>query len=308
MSKSSAQPLQPNAGERGLASSAPGYAAVTIRTSWREFSTWWETAHLADHFDLTVAREVVGQLGSWPEQRTMADLIAEACAGGEISAELAGNAAAPADATYADITCAFQATHAAIMDWLHRPDWLDSALAPASTPLGRLPLLTALHGTVHQLAVAQLALVANPTDAHPELLAAGVLATCDTMGAFAARSAVRGSLALATPTSMIATWASHGSWYTTNATELPPGYRGPVVSASAAVLLGITSGQADVPALYRSGEIRVDDLAGLLNLAPALAGVPGMPNLGAITTATKWVASTGQLLSRLSSLGRRSKN
>ena len=59
--------------------------------------------------------------------------------------------------------------------------------------------------------------------------------------------------------------------------------------------------------LYRSGDIRVDDLAGLMHLAPALVGVPGMPNLGALATATKWVASTGNLLSRLGRLGRRSR-
>ena len=308
MSTSSAPFGQPTDGDRGLASSAPEHVAEVVRRSWHEFSTWLTQAHLDGTLDLATTKEVVGQLGSWPHQRTMADLIAEATTGGEIATTPAGPAQPPIDATFADIMAAFARTQRAISDWLDQPDWGTDALVPAATPLGRLPLLTALHGTVHQLAVAQLALVDQPEQANPALLTAGVIATCDTMGAFAARTDVRGSLALVAPNTTVATRAADGNWRTLTGSTLPTDYRGPVVTATLPVLLGITSGQADVPRLYRSGDIRVDDLAGLLRLAPAMAEVPGMPSLGAVATATKWVANTGSLLSRLSNLGRRPRN
>ena len=230
MSQLSAPPPQPTAGDQGLASAAPEYAAEAIRRSWNEFSMWWDHTHPDGTLDLDVARTVVGRLGSWSGQRTMADLIAESCEGSEITDNSSPNAVPPPDATFADISAALSGTRTAIIDWLDRSDWQHTALAPAATPLGRLPLLTALHGTAHQLAVAQMALLGDPALASPTLVMAGVVATCDTMGAFAARTDVRGSLALVTPTDVIATWAEAGNWCTFMGSSLPPGYRGPALS------------------------------------------------------------------------------
>ena len=50
--------------------------------------------------------------------------------------------------------------------------------------------------------------------------------------------------------------------------------------------------------LYRTGELHVRDLTGLIRLAPVLDGVPGIPPLGAVGRALSVVDAVGGLLGR----------
>jgi hypothetical protein len=64
------------------------------------------------------------------------------------------------------------------------------------------------------------------------------------------------------------------------------------------VLIDATSGRSNVGHLYRTGELHVRDLTGLVRLAPVLEGVPGVPPMGAIGRAITVVDAVGGLLGR----------
>lgn len=73
---------------------------------------------------------------------------------------------------------------------------------------------------------------------------------------------------------------------------------GPGVRSENRALLDATSGRVSATALYRSGELHVHDLPGMIRLAPALDGVPGIPPMGAVGRAMHVVDTVGGLLGR----------
>ena len=73
---------------------------------------------------------------------------------------------------------------------------------------------------------------------------------------------------------------------------------GPGVIAPTRMVIDATSGRGNVGHLYRTGELHVRDLGGLVRLAPVLDGVPGVPPLGAVGRALTVVDAVGGLLGR----------
>jgi hypothetical protein len=71
----------------------------------------------------------------------------------------------------------------------------------------------------------------------------------------------------------IGTGARGGDWRTIPVTAS----EGPTLTCDAGLLLDIASGRASAPAAYARGDIRAQDLQGLLAVAQVLARSPGLP-------------------------------
>jgi hypothetical protein len=127
------------------------------------------------------------------------------------------------------------------------------------------------------------------------LLDNGLVGLTDIIGALAARQGLTASISATTPTVTVGSGAQSGAWATRRldetADELGPGVRG-----STRLLLEVTAGRADVPGAYRRGELGVEDLTGLLALAPIVEQVPGIPGRGALLTAIRTTQALGSVL------------
>ncbi|UGQ14081.1 maleylpyruvate isomerase family mycothiol-dependent enzyme [Yinghuangia sp. ASG 101] len=271
-------------------------------------------------------RDVVVHLASWPEEPLLARLVDEA-RGTRSAAERpldtdAANAAltaAHADATHADLLAALDdgrarldAAYAAAADE-------GIGLAPTGSQVGPVPLLTQLGAIAYELAVHAADLV--PCGAPPapaELADAGLLALADTAGALAARHGLTARAALVVPsggwsfTAAKDGWSiapAHGSAPKTTPQNAPaaagtapngPGPRYPAVrAASPAVLLDASAGRRAVPTLLLKRELKLDNIAGLLALAPLLDHVPGIPGGPALKIAVTWLGGVGRAVARL---------
>lgn len=299
--------LQPDAGERGVATADP------VRATAGALAAWDAILAAARGADLTaVARakgrtgvEVVLPLGSWPESRSLASIVDAACTGSEDGsfdqdAVDARVRAVHRDADPAAAVDAVQRARDHLAAWLADGAVEDLALRPVPSVLGPLPLLTFVHAAVYQLAVCALDL--EPCGARPDdrLLDDGVVALVDTAGALAARQGLAASLATVLPAG---TWGfgSRGTdWRTA---RLPAGARGadlgPAVEAHARIVVDVTSGRAaSVPGLWRRRELVTRDLPGLLRLAPIVEQVPGIPGGLALRAAAGYLGAVGALLRR----------
>jgi hypothetical protein len=154
-----------------------------------------------------------------------------------------------------------------------------------------------MNAMTFQLAVATLDLEPCGITPPEELMHIGLAALIDTTGALAGRKHITGSFTAVTPDLIVASGARGGHWHTALLDEDPD--HGPGVVAPARTILNVTSGRANVPHLYRTGELHVRDLAGLLRMAPVLEGVPGVPPLGAVGRAMSVVDAVGGLFGRL---------
>lgn len=296
-------PLEPDVHEHGLASGDVAAIAASIDRAWALFED------VAAQADLSAAsrkygwsgRAVVAHVGHWEFGRNLADLLAEAHDGDADVVDsdaveariLAETASLPEDR----ILAALGEARRAAAEWLASDGPATWGLVHTSSPLGPLPVLTALNAGTYQLALAALDLEPCGATAPVELLEIGMTAMVDTTGALAARKHITGSFTAVTPGRIVGVGARGGHWRTAVLDEDPRS--GPGVVAPARIVLDVTSGRANVPHLYRTGELRVHDLAGLVRLAPVLEGVPGMPPVGAIGRAMQVVDAVGGLLGRL---------
>jgi hypothetical protein len=82
--------------------------------------------------------------------------------------------------------------------------------------------------------------------------------------------------------------------------QVPPGrVDGPAVEASAELLLDAASGRINpVPAVARR-KLKVHDVGGLLQLAPIVQAVPGIPGGPILQLAARTVGGAGGMLGRL---------
>jgi uncharacterized protein (TIGR03083 family) len=248
------------------------------------------------------AHEICVHLGAWEDHQALRDLIASARSGE------AGTPPDP-DAVNARVTAAHRtASREEVLDALRRnrdatarylreePAELDTA--PAVSVVGRIPLLSVVLGQAYELAVHWLDLVSCGAEPPPaDVLQAGIAALIDVTGALAADTGISGRVTLATPDGGWG-FTSDGDGWTVR--QVPAGtIDGPAVEGAADLLLEAASGRVNpVPAVARR-KLKVHDVGGLLQLAPIVQKVPGIPGGPILQLAARTVGGAGGMLGRL---------
>jgi uncharacterized protein (TIGR03083 family) len=248
------------------------------------------------------AHEICVHLGCWPDHTALADLIASARTGAagtppEVDAVNARVTAAHRDASREEVLAALQRNRDATARYLaEEPVELDTA--PTVSVVGRIPLLSVVLGQAYELAVHGLDLVSCGAEPPPrEVLSSGLAALADVTGGLAASLGITGGVCLATPDGGWAFASDGGGW---TVRRVPPGaVEGPSVEAPADLLLEAASGRINpVPAVARR-RLKVHDIGGLLQLAPIVRAVPGIPGGPILQLAAKTVGGAGGMIGRL---------
>lgn len=291
------QPLVPDPGERGRVSTdLEATLAATV-------GAWDDLLEAVAELDLqaptrksgrTAARTLV-VLGSWPEGRPLLRIRDDALAGvleaEPLSATEARVIDAHALAPRAVILDALQRARDDVATWSASPSVSDEALLPVAGPLGVVPLGTLVAATAYQCAVAARDLAPAGVQQSDMLIARGLTALVDTVGAVAAQQAATVSLAAVTPQVRIATGAQAGDWRTVEVGEA----LGPSLVGDAGLLLDIAASRVSAPAAYARGELRAEDLTGLLSLAQVLARSPGLPGTDGLQAALQAYESSAAI-------------
>jgi uncharacterized protein (TIGR03083 family) len=251
------------------------------------------------------AHEICVHLGSWEDHQALRDLIASARAGGpgeppDPDAVNARVTAAHRSASREEVLAALRRNREATARYLaEEPVELDTA--PAVSVVGRVPLLSVVQGQAYELAVHWLDLVSCGAEPPPpEVLQAGLAALTDVTGALAADTGITGRVMLATPDGGWAFSADANGW---QVRRVPAGIiDGPAVEGAADLLLEAASGRINpVPAAARRA-LKVHEVGGLLQLAPIVQKVPGIPGGPILQLAARTVGGAGGILGRF--LGR----
>ncbi len=278
--------------------------AGRVLSAWDAFIERAETVDLDRPSRLSGwrAQEICVHLGCWADHTAMADLIASARAGGtgtppDVDATNARVTAAHRDASREEVLAALRRNRAATARYLSdEPAGLDTA--PTVSVVGRIPLLSVVLGQAYELAVHGLDLVSCGAEPPPpDVLHSGLAALVDVTGALAASMDISGRVALATPEGGWGFLADAHGW---TVREVPAGaVDGPAVEARADLLLEAASGRINpVPAVARR-RLKVHDVGGLLQLAPIVQAVPGIPGGPILQLAARTVGSAGGMLGRL---------
>lgn len=216
-------------------------------------------------------------LGSWPEGRPLAAIRHDALAGVTTAEHLDAIEGRVIDTHVGDsreeLLESLRRARDDVATWAASPDVSREALLPVSGPLGVVPLGTLVAATAYQCAVAARDLAPAGVHATPALLGRGLAALIDTVGAVASQQGATLSLTALTPQVGIGTGAHGGDWRTIPVTSP----EGPTLTCDAGLLLDIAAGRASAPASYARGDIRAQDLQGLLSVAQVLARSPGLP-------------------------------
>jgi hypothetical protein len=236
----------------------------------------------------TAARTLV-VLGSWTEGRPLPRMRANALAG-SLTAE-------PLDAIEerviaahlhdgrTQILGALERARADVVAWAASPDVAREALLPVGGPLGVVPLGTLVGASAYQCAVAARDLQPAGVIASDRLLAHGVTALLDTVGAVAAQQSGEICLTAITPQVRAGTGAVGQDWRTRTTMNAVGTADGPSLACDAGLLIDIASGRASAPAAYARGDLRATDLTGLLAVAQVLSRAPGLPGTEGLRTA-----------------------
>jgi hypothetical protein len=131
----------------------------------------------------------------------------------------------------------------------------------------------------------------------PEVLQSGLAALADVTGGLAASMNISGGVTLATPDGGWAFASGPDGW--TVRRVGPDTFTGAAVEAPADLLLEAASGRINpVPAVARR-KLKVHDIGGLLQLAPIVQAVPGIPGGPILQLAARTVGGAGGMLGRL---------
>ena len=290
--------LAPSPGDRGLATQESEELARRTLRAWDLIAELAETTDLAAT-TLTgrTAKDLLTGLGRWPDSRWVAEALVEAETGEETGTSSGGRTDQDADedrlrdahrsATRAQLITSLRRAGKEARAFFGSNDDETYGLAPVASPLGPIPLRTFLHATSYRLAVAALDLPSSPdTDpAVSEIVELGVVALVDAVGALSARE---GLVVHVTGDTDAGAWtfsAADGSWTLTEWEVRPPG---PAVICTARTLLEVSSGRAeDVAGMYRRGELKLEDVPGMLRLVPLLDHVPGIPGAAGLKLAAR---------------------
>lgn len=279
--------LVPAPGERGrVTDDLDGMLAATVG-AWDELLAAISTVDMAAparKAGRTAARTLV-VLGSWPEGRPLAAIRGDALAGVTTAEHLDAIEerviAAHVNGGRDELIASLQRARDDVAQWATSSDVAHEALLPVAGPLGVVPLGTLVAATAYQCAVAARDLAPAGVRDSPALHAHGLAALVDTVGAVAAQQGEPLALTAVTPQVSVGTGARDGDWRTVRV-DSP---EGPTVMCDAGLLLDIASGRASAPAAYARGEIRAQDLPGLLAVAQVLARSPGLPGTDGLRTA-----------------------
>ncbi|CAN5594687.1 hypothetical protein BH24ACT13_BH24ACT13_02830 [soil metagenome] len=290
-------------------------------------AAWNAFLAVAERADLTAASRLPGwtghdvcvHLGGWPEHRTLDRMRAAARRrkpatphpGVDTEAEPAAHpddvnehlVAAHRGAHRDEVLNALREARDSVADFLPTPEAARLRRRPVPSPLGPLPLLTLVHASTYELAVHAADLRpcggGEPDDA---LLQAGLGSLVDVTGALAARQGRAVAVTARTPTGgWTVRSGDSGGWRTVRreAAEAVLPTDGVVVEGSPATLLDVSAGRIAVPPLLLRRELRLHDIPGLLELAPIVEAVPGLPGGLALRAAAGYVGGAGRLLRRL---------
>jgi len=279
--------LIPEPGERGrVTDDLPGMLAATV-AAWDDFLAALSSVDMSAPSrkeGRTAARTLV-VLGSWTEGRPLAAQRRDALAGTTTAEHLDAIEdrviAAHVDDPHDELMAALHRARDDIAQWASGPEVDQEALLPVAGPLGIVPLGTLVAASAYQCAVAARDLAPAGVIASPDLLAHGLTALLDTVGAVASQQGEALTLTALTPQVSIGTGARDGDWRTARVDSA----QGPTVMCDAGLLIDIASGRASAPAAYARGEIRAQDLPGLLVVAQVLARSPGLPGTEGLRTA-----------------------
>ena len=314
------EPRTPVAGELGLSSTRPQRMADDTVAAWRTFAGMLYDLAEAGRFDTRLrstdsdgrhhtVRDIAIGIGTWPEARTVAAMVADAEQGlvgdfdqDPVTDHLRRQYAGTSDD---EILAAVDVSVSQVAEFAENHATTPLAVLPVRSLLGTLPVLTLLHAATYQLAVYALDIAAASTSRVPMPAApdgfdyAGVVALVDVTGAIAARQHVSAAIAARTPDGVVASRAAVidgvGAWHTIT---LPAGTKvsAPSVTARSHTFIEVTTGRvANIPALIVKRELVLDDVSGLLHITPVLEGVPGLPGGGALRAATASVRTMAGL-------------
>src|SRR4051812_12028966 len=248
------------------------------------------------------AQEICVHLGLWPENTAMADLIASARAGGtgtppDVDAVNARVTAAHRDASREEVLAALRRNRDATARYLdEEPVELDTA--PTVSVVGSIPLLSVVLGQAYELAVHGLDLVSCGAQPPPEpVLQSGLAALADVTGGLAASLGIAGGVCLATPEGGWAFVSDAAGW--TVRRVAPGAVEGPSVEASAELLLEAASGRTNPVPAVALRRLKVHEVTGLLQLAPIVQAVPGIPGGPILQLAARTMGGAGGLVGRL---------
>jgi hypothetical protein len=131
----------------------------------------------------------------------------------------------------------------------------------------------------------------------PGVLQSGLAALADVTGALAAAAGIRAGATLATPDGGWTFAADDDGW---TVDRVAPGpVPGTAVEAPADLLLDVASGRVNPVVALARRRLRVQQLAGLMQLAPIVQSAPGIPGGPILQLAARTLGSTGGLLDRL---------
>ncbi|WP_324277094.1 hypothetical protein [Blastococcus brunescens] len=205
--------------------------------------------------------------------------------------------AAHLDASRSEVLDALRRNREATARYLaEEPEELDTA--PTVSVVGRIPLLSVVLGQAYELAVHGLDLVScGAPPPPPEVLQSGLAALTDVTGALAASMSIDGEVTLATPEDGWTFVSEAGGW---TVRQVAAGrIDGPAVEGAADLLLEAASGRVNpVPAVARR-RLKIHDVGGLLQLAPIVQAVPGIPGGPILQLAARTVGGAGGMLGRL---------
>ena len=257
-------------------------------------------------------------LGSWPDSRPLAGVLASARQGGtgdpgdpdDSNARLvAAHRHEPPEQVVAAVQLARDEVAAFFAG--EEPGLLGRTLSRST--IGPLPVLSLLHAATYELAVHALDLQPCGAPAPSALLLdRGLAALMDATGALAARQGVALTVTAQTPEGGWS-FTSDASGWTTTATPAGP-LVGVGVRGSAPDLLDASAGRTGLATMLLGRRLVVQDMAGFMHLAPIVTEVPGLPGgaalragvsamsgvTGAVSGATGLVTGgVGRLLGRL---------
>ncbi len=286
--------LTPADGSRGFATQHREDLRIRVAAAWDQLAAYAETCEL-DLMSRSKGRrglEVLLPVGRWDDSRGLAEIVADARAGRVHTIDQdvyeAALRAAHGSAPAHEIVASLRRAGDEANDWLGSAEDDADGLTLTASPLGALPIRTLMHATVYHLAV--IALDLEPCAPEPvpaELLSRGLVALVDVAGCLAARAGLTASLVADTARSPNRRSdpprprsGASGARTATGPRRRSETSTGPTVAASARVILDITSGRiSHVPALVRSGALRLHDVPGLLHLGPLIDQVPGHPRV-----------------------------
>lgn len=290
---------------RGVATGPPGELAE------RTLGAWDGLLELAR----TLPPEGLGrlaELGSWPERPVLARLMAQARDSAGYSAR--GPAPTPSQAPLSEaprqdhsdepparVLAALDEARRRIAEALAEVEREPGlALLELDSALGPLPLLTQIHASAHEVALAALDCFPDRAAARaglsPAVTDAAVAAMVDVVGALAHRQGLRAEAGVwGEGTSGWVFRADAQGWRTESGTGGGPGADTPGIEGAAATVLGVPIGRTALPSLLAKGEIRLHRIGGLMALAPLVEQVPGLPGGALLRRAVGVVGLLGRL-------------